>query len=46
MQEEMEKCYQVNTVPEALAKETSTARMTGVLVYLVGVSPLMRGPQE
>lgn len=44
MQEEMETSYQVNRVPETLALETHTARLTGVLVYLAGISPLMRGP--
>lgn len=43
MQEEMETSYQVNRVPETLALETHTARLTGVLVYLAGISPLMRG---
>ena len=46
MQEGMEKCYQVNTVLEALAKETYTAKLTGVLLYQAGISPLLRGPQE
>lgn len=46
MQEEMEKSYQVNTAPETLAKETHTARLTGVLVYQAGISPLMRGPRK
>ena len=46
MQEEMETSYQANTAPETLAKETYTARLTGVLVYLAGISPMMKGPQK
>lgn len=42
----METSYQVNTAPETQAKETYTARLTGVLVYRAGISPLMRGPQK
>lgn len=46
MQEEMETSYQVDTTSETLAKETYTARLTGVLVYWAGISPLMSGPQK
>lgn len=46
MKEKRGKSYQVNTDVGELTKEMHTARMTGVLVYLAGISPLVRGLQR
>lgn len=42
----MGKFYEVNTDFGELTEEMHTARMTGVLVYLAGISPLVRGLQR
>lgn len=42
----MGKSYQVNTDFRELTKEMHSARMTGVLVYLAGISPRVRGLQR